>query len=176
MELEDTCGGRGTEIAATPAPKRPIPIYFIACWSFVILALQSRGLVRAGRIYLSDGPEAEKIWRSAGGLLLILLVWHVVRLIRLQPFNRWLSAVSFFLATISVIYFLFIRIHELERPFAAIAGGTISGLLSLTSGLYLAHKRFRERAVQFVLERDRDKNSRMMQTASAKAILKELKK
>jgi hypothetical protein len=176
MEPATIDGVAGAEIATTSVRIRPIPIYFIACWSFLVLTLQSRGLARAAELYLSTGQDAASLWGSFRGLLLILVVWHALRLIRLKPLNRWLSVVSFFGATVSAIYFLLIGTRGLESPIAPIVGASLSGLLSLTSGLYLAHKRFRECAVQFVLEREKEKNSRMMQKTSQKAILDGLEK
>jgi hypothetical protein len=156
--------------------KRPIPVYFIAGWSFLVLTVQNRSLAQLAELRFSDGQDVEHLWKPLRGLLLILVVWHVVRLIQLKPFNRWLSVVSFVWATISAIWFVFLMGQELENPFRMMALSATSGLLSLTSALYLVHRRFREFAVQFVLEREKEKNSRMMQKASQKAMLNDLKR
>jgi hypothetical protein len=95
-------------------------------------------------------------------------------LIQLRPFNRWLSVVSFTLATVSVIRFMFIVSQQSENPFIVIVPSSISGLLSLTAGLYLAHRKFRDYAIRFVAEREKEKSSRMMQKVSQKAILDDI--
>jgi hypothetical protein len=154
--------------------KRPLPIYFVAAWSFVVLTLQTRLLARLAESYFSEGEDAAHLWGSFRGLLLILVVWHVVRLIQLKAFNRWLSVVSFTLATISVIRFIFIGSQQSENPFIVIVPSSISGLLSLTAGLYLAHRKFREYAVRFVAERERERNPHVMQKVSQETILDDI--
>jgi hypothetical protein len=48
--------------------------------------------------------------------------------------------------------------------------------LNLLSAWYLYRRSFREIAVQFVAERDKEKHSRMMQKISQKKILDDLRK
>jgi hypothetical protein len=159
--------------SSTPV-KRPIAVYFIAAWSFLVLTMQIGELTRLGERHFSGWQDAEQLWRSFRGLLTILLVWHSVRLIKLKPFNRWLAIVSFAVATISLIIFIFKMSQKLESPFRLLAVSATYGLLSLTSGLYLAHHRFRKLAVRFIAEREKERNSRIMQKVSQKAVMKEL--
>ena len=139
-----------------------------------MLTLQTRLLARLAQSRFSDGEDVAHLWASFRGLLLILVLWHVVRLIKLKPFNRWVSVVSFALATVSVIRFMFVVSQQSENPFMVIVFSSISGLLSLTAGLYLAHRKFREYAIRFVAEREKEKHSDMMQKVSQKAILDDI--
>jgi hypothetical protein len=159
-----------------PVVKRPISIYFIAAWCF--LGLFSFTVVLT-RVLKRDFPEVEtttKIWSSLGGLLFILVIWHTVRLVQLRPFNRWFAFVFFIFWMLTSVVSMFLFGLTGQNPFSSIAGCSVNGLFSLTSALYLAHPRFRKLAVQFVAERDYPKHLRMMQKASQKLILKELKK
>jgi hypothetical protein len=150
--------------------KRRIAIYFVAGWSFVVLTLQTRSLARIAQDLSTEGQDVARLWSSFRGLLLILVVWHVVRLIQLKAFNRWLSVVSFLWATVSAIYFAFAVSQNIENPFAVIVGSVISGLLSVAGALYLIRRSFRVYAVRFVAEAQKEKNSRMMQRASQEKI------
>jgi hypothetical protein len=153
--------------------KRPIPIYFVGVWSFIVLTLQTRSLAKLAESLLSDGQDATRLWSSFRGLLLILVIWHAVRLCQLRPFNRWLSTVSFFWAAISAIWFVFVMSGNPEVHLSVIVGSAISVLLSLAAGFYLVHRRFRDYAARFVAERDKERNSRIMQRISQKKVLKE---
>jgi hypothetical protein len=155
--------------------KRPIPIYFVAVWSFVVLTVQTRALARLLESYFPGDQDAAHLWGSFRGFLLILVLWHTVRLIQLKAFNRWLSVVSFVWATISVIYFTLIVSQKVESPLRVVLAASISGLLSTASVTYLAHPRFRDHAIRFVAEREKEKSSRMMQKISQKRILDDIR-
>jgi hypothetical protein len=156
--------------------KRPIPIYFIAGWSFLVLTLQTRGLAKLAEAYCSNGEDPGHLWGSFRGLLLILVLWHVVRLIQLKAFNRWLSFISFVLATISTIWYATISVPRMTNPLTLIASSTVAGLLCIASCMYLGRSRFKQFAARFDSEREREKHLRMMQKASQKAVSKEIKR
>jgi len=139
-----------------------------------VLTLQTRGLTKLAALF-SSAENAEAQWRPLGGALFILVVWHTVRLINLKAFNRWLAIVSFVWATVSITWFTILTVPNVPKPFAPIAMCIVIGMLNLTCAFYLVNRPFREFAVRFNSEREKEKNSRMMQKASRKAMLKEFK-
>ncbi len=115
--------------------KRPILIYFIAGWSFMVLWVQGNMLFRLAKLQLSGGQD-ERQWAGFRGLLLILVVWHFIRLIQLRPFNRWLSVVSFAYGTISGISNILIMSQTMDTSFRMLALLAASGLLERFHKLY----------------------------------------
>jgi hypothetical protein len=127
----------------------------------------------------SSGDNSEVEWKGIGGLLFILVVWHAFRLIQLKVFNRWLAVVSFSWATVSVIWivwFTFNNFASMAKPLMLVGLLLAFVVLNISCCVYLTRQRFREFAVQFDIEQKREKHSRMMQKASQRAVLKELKK
>ena len=162
-------------IYVPPPLRRPLPIYFVAAWSFVILNYQTHNLTLiAIRLSAVDADEA-KMWEQFSSLFVILLIWHAVRLIQLRVVNRWLAAASFAWITVGAIYALLILAPKAAAPFRFIAVGAVLMVPSLAGCLYLVHPRFRQRAVQFAAQQQRKRISRMMQKASQRAVLRDLK-
>jgi hypothetical protein len=164
------------EEQSPPAVKRPMPIYFIAAWCFLGLIQYTGVLTRVLKHWFAATDLAGRDWSSLRGLLFILVIWHTVRLVQLKPFNRWFSVAFLLLRTIMTIVGMLVFSLREQSPFPMIIGSALSGLFSLTSALYLAHRRFRELAIRFVAEREYPKHLRMMQKVSQKRILQELGK
>ena len=160
--------------------KRPVPIYFVATLGFFVLVLQTGALVRLGERLFPVGPVGprgdDQLWTSVRGLMFLLVIWHTVRLVQLKAFNRWLSVASFAWATVSLISFNFVRGWGEGTPLRPIVSSVVIGALSLASVFYLTRRPFRDYALQFVAEREREKNSRMMQKSAEKALMKDLKR
>jgi hypothetical protein len=150
--------------------KRPLPIYFVAAWCFVGLAVQVSGLSRVVAPYLAQGQASAEVRNTLSGVGGVLVIWHVVRLIQLKSLNRWISIVFFSLWTVTLIWNSFVLAHRLERPFRPVAVFLAFCLLNVGSVWYLTRGRFRDFAVQFVSERENEKHSRMMQKISRKRV------
>src|ERR1039457_2576742 len=75
--------------------KRPISIYFVATWCFLGLVMKARPLSRWLAANFSDGSSSVETGEMIGGIVFILIIWHVVCLIQLKSFNRWFSIVVF---------------------------------------------------------------------------------
>jgi len=69
----------------------------------------------------------------------------------------------------------FVLLPRLERPLRPVLVFTAFSLLNVVSAWYLARRGFRQFAVQFVAEREGQRHSQMMQTASQKKVAHDLR-
>ena len=160
--------------------KRPLPIYFIAAWCFFAFELQIGLLSGRLKARLPEGQMLVALLQTLHLPIFIFVVWHIIRLIQLRAFNRWLSIVFFVLWTAimignSVVILLSAddRLHSPLRFFLSLL--TFS-TLNIASACYLAGRRFREFAVQYVAERESIRHSRMIQRLSQRKLAHELRK
>jgi hypothetical protein len=160
--------------------KRPLPIYFVAAWCFFAFELQIGTLSDRLKAHLPEGQMLVGLLQSIHLLVFIFVVWHIVRLIQLRALNRWLSIVFFLLWTAimtgnSVVIFLSVY-DRLHSPLRLLLVMLTFSALNIASACYLARRRFREFAVQFVAERESLRHSRMMQRISEKKLAHEVRK
>jgi hypothetical protein len=157
--------------------KRPIAIYVVAAWCFFALVYQTGALTDRLKSHLPAGQIPESLWSSLRSLIFILVVWHIVRLVQLKAFNRWFSIVFFLLWTAMMtgnFVFIFLTLYDrMHNPLRILLVAVTLGALNVSSACYLARRRFREFAVQFVAERESLRHSQMMQRVSKKQLAKE---
>jgi hypothetical protein len=96
--------------------KRPISIYFVAAWCFLALVMQGRPLSRWLAANFSDGSSSAETGEMIGGIVFILIIWHVVCLIQLKSFNRWFSIVLFGWWTLVLTWIVFALFHTFVNP------------------------------------------------------------
>src|SRR5438445_778101 len=68
--------------------KRPLPLYFVAAWCFLSLAVQVSNLSRLVAPYLAERQASAEVRNTLSGVGGVLVIWHVVQLIHLKSFNR----------------------------------------------------------------------------------------
>jgi len=122
----------------------------------------------------SHVPEAhisKDLWSALRGLLFILIIWHAFRLAALKRFNRSFSVVFFLWWTLAMTWNSIVLFHRFHNPLRTIPVLAAYAALNIASAWYLSRPSFRKFAVEFVAEREREKNSREMQKISQKKIL-----
>ena len=155
--------------------KRPLPVYLIALWCFLALGYQSGTLIDLVRSHLSEEQIPKDLWRSFRGFAIILVIWHSVRLAQLKSFNRWFSVVFFVWWTLAMAWNCFVLFHRFHNPLRTIGVLSAYAALNTASAYYLSRPSFRQFAVQFVAEREKEKNARDMQRISQKKVLNDPK-
>lgn len=156
--------------------KRPFIFYFVAAWCCLALLMQASYLMRLMKAYTAAGEPMPALWAILLLVAIGFVVWQTVGLIQLRRFNRWFAVVFFIWWAIALIWSSTIA---LRRPtvklLPAIFIFSVLVAFNLLSAWYLSRRSFREFAIQFVAERDKEKRSRMMQKASQKKILDEIR-
>jgi len=154
--------------------KRPPTIYLVAGWCFLVFMAQL-GKVEKGLKGLSGAQISPEIGHLASALAAILIIWHIVRLIQLKAFNRWFSMGVLALYTLELLWHLTFLVPKLEHS-GRYAVGTLSvSLLNVACIWYLGRRAFRQFAVEFVAEREKEKHTRNMQEASKKKLQDEIR-
>ena len=143
--------------------KRPISIYFVAAWCFLALVMQGRPLSRWLAANFSDGSSSAETGEMIGGIVFILIIWHVVCLIQLKSFNRWFSIVLFGWWTLVLTWIVFALFHTFVNPTREVLFFLTLDTLNVACIWYLGRRSFRTFAVQFVAEREKEKLSRTIQ-------------
>jgi hypothetical protein len=149
--------------------KRPFLIYPIAFWSFIVCSIYANNIAHLIAAHIPQESDPKNFANVLGGGFIILAIWHAVRLVQLKSFNRWLSIALFALFTLSLGLLLFVAVPKSPKPLIAAFSLTTFAILNVLSIWYLTRKRFREFAVNYVSERQRETNLRAMQKASLKA-------
>jgi len=157
------------EINESPV-KRPFGIYLVAFWCFIAMMLQIRLLEPVIKPLLAELSIPEERWHTIQGVAGLLAIWHVVYLIQLRAFNRWLSISVFGLWTLMMTWNLFTRVPNLTHPGRLAVLIAIFSALNASSIYYLVRKKFRSFAAEFVAERKRERHSRIMQETSLNRI------
>src|SRR6266568_7687573 len=111
--------------------KRPLPIYFVAAWSFVALTIQSGALIRIFKSQLSEGQTYDDLWLSLRGFLSILIIWHAFRLAELKLFNRLLAVVVCLWWTLTNTWNSVVLYQKFEAPLRGIAIISVISLLNI---------------------------------------------
>ncbi|TAK97819.1 MAG: hypothetical protein EPO07_12690 [Verrucomicrobia bacterium] len=153
--------------------KRPLPIYFIAAWSFLVLVNRSNGLIAILKSQLAEGQFHNDLWVYLRGFLAILFVWHAFRLAELKLFNRWLTVAACLWWTVTVAWNTVVLYQEFQTPLRGIAIVSAISVLNIACVWYLMRPSFRKFASQYVTEHEKEKHARDMQRISQKKILKE---
>ena len=80
--------------------KRPLGIYFVAGWCFVLMLTNSAPLSRLGKPYKAAGQEPP-LWIGFLCLVcLVFIIWQAVGLIRLRRLHRWICILFLSLSTV----------------------------------------------------------------------------
>jgi hypothetical protein len=150
--------------------KRPLLLYIVGVWCFCGLATQVSVFSRLIASHFAEGQAFMELRNTLSGVGCILVIWHVFRLIQLKAFNRWFSIVFFGLWTMTLTWNSFMLAQRFEKPQRAIPALLTFAVFNVASIWYLVRRSFRVFAIQFVSEREKEQNSRMMQKISRKKI------
>jgi hypothetical protein len=150
--------------------KRPIPLYFVAGWCFLGLAVQLSSISRLVASHFAQGQALIELRNILSGIGGILALWHVARLLQLKSFSRWLSVGFFGLWTLTLAWNAVALAPRFEKPQRAIPALLVLAMLNVGSIWYLVRRSFRDFAVQFESEQAKEKHSRMMQKISQRKI------
>ena len=110
-----------------------------------------------------DSSSVEGLKTTMGGIGGILIVWHLFCLIQLKPFNRWFSIVIFGWWMLFCSGRAYVCFYIVENPLRPVLSYLIFDAISIVCIWYLVRKKFRDFAVQFVSEREKEKNLRRIQ-------------
>lgn len=155
--------------------KRPIAVYFVAVWCFIVLTIQVNSIEKRIRPLFGAAEYDQRFATMFAGVLFLLVIWHTVRFIQLKSFNRWFSAASLVLCTVFVYYNSFGLVHRSPNRSRAIITLLSISTVNILCFYYLSRASFRDFAVRFVVEREQVKNAEEMQKISQKAVMKDLK-
>jgi len=110
-------------------------------------------------------------------LAFTFVAWQAAGLSQMRRFNRWFAVVFFVWWSISLLW-KSMTVLRVPTGKVITASLFISLLvaLNLLSAWYLSRRSFREFAVQFVAERDKERNSRMMQEDAQTKLLDEIRR
>jgi len=149
--------------------KRPRALYLVAAWCCFALVMQASALTRPLRQYFAAGESPPMLLGFLPLLGLGFAIWQTVGLVRLRRFHRWFAVVFFAWWTVMLVWngSIVFRSPKLKLLPAVILF-SILFLFNLLSVWYLSRRSFREFAVQFVTEYDKEKHSRMMQKVFSK--------
>ncbi len=166
----------GFSYPARMAMKRPRLFVLVAVWCCLALVMQASYLTRPARAYQAAGEPVPVFWSFAPLAAVVFIVWQMVGLVRLRRFHRWFAVVFFGWWGVCLAWNANIL---LRRPGVKVLASIVlfSALVALNilSAWYLSRRTFREFAVQFVAEQDKERHSRMMQEASQKKMLDDIR-
>jgi hypothetical protein len=148
--------------------KRPFPLYLVATWSFFVECIfaKSIGHLIAPYITYENGPK--DIANTLTGTLMFLVILHIVYLIKLKAFSRWLSIGFFGIYATSLAWNL-LKISLFASKFWILAAMiSILLCLNLLCIWYLSRKSFREFATTYVTAKEQEIQERAMQKISSK--------
>lgn len=154
--------------------KKPLPIFFVAAWCLFALLLTLDGAKQSLKAHLPEGQTNESLLNSLTGFAGILAIWHVFRFVQLKSFNRWLSVVFFGLWTFTLTWNVIVIFPQLEHSLVLLVF-IIPAVLNLVSIGYLVRRSFREFAVRFVAEHEKERHSRLMQKTAQKRMEDEMR-
>ena len=137
--------------------KRPIAIYFIGVWCFIALSWQVDGMTALLNRFVFSGGLSEQVMKSYSGVLLIIIVWHVIRLINLQSFNRWFSVITLGLLGLMWLINTVRLAPHAQNPLRFSLVFAVMVSFNWLSVWYLTRRKFRGFSVQFVTEKRREK-------------------
>ena len=156
--------------------KRPRIFYFVAAWCCLALLIQASYLTRPSRAYQAAGEPVPALWTILPLLALGFVVWQTVGLVQLRRFHRWFAVVFFSWWSAMLVWNATITLRGPTVKFLpAIIVFSALIALNLLSAWYLSRRTFREFSVQFVAERDKERDSRMMQKAAQKRMQDEIR-
>src|SRR5438094_3124173 len=144
--------------------KRPRIFCFVASWCCLAMLIQASYLTRPMKPYQAAGEPTPVLWYYLPLFALGFVVWQTVGLVRLRRFHRWFAVVFFIWWAIVLVWNSTIALRgPTVKLLPAILLFSVLVALNLLSAWYLSRRSFREFAVQFAAERDKEKHSRMMQ-------------
>jgi hypothetical protein len=134
------------------------------------MAIQINVFIRGLKPLVLEMSISEHTWDSARALALLVVIWHCVYLIQLRAFNRWFSVFVFGFWTLVITLNLFTRFHQFQFPVRVTVAILTFDALNLACIFYLVRKKFRSFAVDFVIERKRERYSRILHEDSLRRI------
>ncbi len=158
--------------------KRPRIFCFVAAWCCLALLTQVNGLVaRPMKAYQAAGETIPMLWYNVEAVGFAVVAWLTVGLVQMRRFYRWFAVVFFVWWGIVLIWNARIVLHHPNvKPLRAALAFSLFVALNLSSAWYLCRRRFREFAVQFVAEHDKEKISRMMQKIAQEKVLDDIRR
>jgi hypothetical protein len=128
------------------------------------------------RAYQAAGEPVPALWTTLPLIALGFAVWQAIGLFQMRRFNRWFAIV--FLGCWA-IFLIWKAPVALRRPEVKLIPATVLFCVliafNLLSVWYLSRRSFREFAIQFVAEHDKEKHSRMMRKVAQKKILDDIR-
>jgi hypothetical protein len=158
--------------------KRPRIVWFVAVWCFLALLPQvTIPYTSWMRAHGAHGQTPPVLVFALFILAFTFVAWQAAGLSQMRRFNRWFAVVFFVWWSISLLW-KSMTVLRVPTGKVITASLFISLLvaLNLLSAWYLSRRSFREFAVQFVAERDKERNSRMMQEDAQTKLLDEIRR
>jgi hypothetical protein len=135
------------------------------------MLIQASYLTRPLKAYRAIGEQPPDLLRYLPLAALLFLIWQMVGLVRLKRFHRWFAVVFFVLWAFSLGWNFAVLTRSPETNLSrAVPLFSVLILLNLLSAWYLSRRSFRELAVQFVADREKE----LMRNASQKAVQMEI--
>jgi hypothetical protein len=157
--------------------KRPRIFYLVVAWCCFSMLIQASYLTRPAKAHQAAGEPVPVLWTVLPLIALVFVVWETVGLFQARRFHRWFAVVFLSCWTVALVW---TATTVLRRPTAkvvpAIVLFSVLVAFNLLSVWYLSRRTFTEFAVQFVIEQDKARHSRMMQKASQEKILDDIRK
>jgi hypothetical protein len=162
---------------APATDRHPRFFSLIAAWCCLALSVHASALTRPMKAYETAGKQVPLLWYYLPLFALAFVIWQTLGLVQLRRFNRWFAVVFFVWWAMSLLWHSTIA---LRRPSVklvpAILIFSVLVTLNLLSTWYLCLRSFREFAVRYAAERDKEKHSHLMQKLSQKKILDDARK
>ena len=105
----------------------------------------------------------------------MLILWHVWRLVQVRTFNRWFSVAFFGVWTLLLTWNCIVLFLQLEH-LRGLLSFIIFAVLNVACIGFLTRRSFREFAVQFDVEREKERRSSLAQKTAQRALADELRK
>lgn len=139
------------------------------------MAVVLNGIEELLKLQLPDGQNGDSQLKTLKGFVGMLVFWHVWRLVQVRTFNRWFSVAFFGVWTLLLTWNCIALFPQLEQPRGSLSF-IIFAVLNVACIGFLTRRSFREFAVQFDAEREKERHSSLAQKTAQKALDDELRK
>jgi len=155
--------------------KRPIPVYFVATWCLLAFTMMVSGSSRLLPTRVTVGEATVELRSMLSGIGFLVVIWNALGLIQLKFINRWFSIVLMSWSTLALTWNFFALYDRAVNTWRSALIFLIWGMLNCATIWFLARRKFREFAVRFVSEQERERHSRIMQKTAQKMLEKEIR-
>jgi|GEM_PF-5008119 hypothetical protein len=155
--------------------KKPWPLYLVALWCLLAMAVVLDGIMELLKQQLADGQNGGSQLKTLRGWVGMLILWHVWRLVQVRTFNRWFSVAFFGVWTLLLTWNCIVLFLQLEH-LRGLLSFIIFAVLNVACIGFLTRRSFREFAVQFDVEREKERRSSLAQKTAQRALADELRK